>query len=87
MASTFRSWAERLEISSRNSSLPQFVPTKRVLTMLVPLRTLVYHRMCLTQIEIFRFIRIHFVCIQISVRKLLRATLYRAVVVSIEERS
>ena len=34
--------------------------------LLVRLRTLVYHRICLTQIEIFRFIRIRFVCDEIS---------------------
>ena len=39
---------------------------KRVLTTSCPLAKLVYHRMCLTQIEIFRFIRFHFVCDEIS---------------------
>ena len=37
--------------------------------LIVHLRTLVYHRMCLTQIEIFRFIRIHFVCCRISAKE------------------
>jgi len=46
----------------------------------------VYHRIFLTQIEIFRLIRIHYVCSS-SCREVLRVTLNRAAVNFMEEGS
>ena len=55
---------------------PVSFPPRGVLTLFPHLRTLVYHRICLTQIEIFRLIGIYFVlrynCLH---AKVLRATL------------
>ena len=73
VASTFLLLGRETETSAAGGATGaagswQFVSMTGVLRF-VRLRTLVYHRICLTQIEIFRFIRIRFVCDEISASK------------------